>query len=179
MSTPATEFGFSYEYAVDVDISTNDTPDWQQVRFISAVDPQVTPVTQDAATYDDKGSPNAVKLSESWTLGFTVQVHRQSSGAFLPEVEKLLALAGPDSVGNEATGRFRWYDDPADSSATPSDNDAFEGRGTVQVNRGQTGNDQIGSWAVTVTGQGRRTSITNPLNESASSSSSSSSSSSA
>lgn len=167
-----TEFGFSYEYAVDINLGTAEAPNWQQIRFISAVDPQVTPVTQDAATYEDLGAPNQVKLSESWTLGFTVQVHRQSGGGFLPEVEELLALAGPDSVGNQATGHFRWYDNPADLTATPSNNDAFEGFGTVQVNRGQTGNDQIGSWAVTVTGQGRRTSITNPLNDGESSSSS-------
>lgn len=169
-----TEFGFSYEYAVDINLGTAESPNWQQIRFISAVDPQVTPVTQDAATYDDLGSPNAVKLSESWTLGFSVQVQRQSSGGFLPEVEKLLALAGPDSVGNQATGHFRWYDDPA--TGIPSDNDAFEGRGTVQVSRGQTGNDQIGAWSVTITGQGRRTSITNPLNGGSSSASSSASS---
>lgn len=166
MSTPApeTEYGFSYEYAVDINLGTLETPDWQQIRFISAVDPQVTPVTQDAATYEDKGSPNQVKLSESWTLGFTVQVHR-IEGGFLPEVEKLLQLNGPDAVGNAATGHFRWYDNPAGAGAAPSDNDAFEGYGTVQVNRGQTGNDQIGVWQVTVTGQGRRIKITNPLNE--------------
>lgn len=164
MSTPATEYGFSYEYAVDINTGTLAAPVWQTIRFISAVDPQVTPVTQDAATYEDKGSPNAVKLSESWTLGFTVQVHRLEAGGFLPEVEKLLELAGPGAVGNAAQGHFRWYDDPAAAGAIPSDNDAFEGFGTVQVNRGQTGNDQIGAWSVTVTGQGRRIAITNPLN---------------
>lgn len=163
-----TEFGFSYEYAVDIDVSETDTPEWQRIRFISAVDPQVQPVSQDAATYDDKGSPHPVKLSESWTLSFTVQVHRQSDGSYLPEVEKLLELAGPDSVGNAATGSFRWYDNPA--SGTPNPTDAYQGSASVQVNRGQTGNDQIGGWSVTLTGQGRRTQITNPAEAGGSSS---------
>lgn len=160
MSTPTTEFGFSYEYAVDVKTG-EDT--FQRVRFISAVDPQVSPVTQDAATYDDKGAPNAVKTSESWTLAFTVQQHRTSAGAFLPEMEAILALTEPDAVGNAATGTFRWYDNPA--AGTPNPNEAFEGDGTVSVTRGSTGNDGIGSWNVTVTGQGRRRKITNPAAE--------------
>lgn len=157
MSTPTTEFGFSYEYAVDVKTGA-DT--FQKIRFISAVDPQVSPVTQDAATYDDLGAPNSVKTSESWTLGFTVQQHRLSDGKHLPEMEAILALTEPDAVGNAATGTFRWYDNPA--SGTPNADEAFEGDGTVQVTRGQTGNDGIGQWNVTVTGQGRRRKITNP-----------------
>jgi hypothetical protein len=164
VSTPiTTELGFSYEYSVDINIGTLAAPEWQTIRFISAVDPQVTPVTQDAATYDDKGAPNQAKTGESWTLGFTVQVHRivdDADGAYLPEVEALLALTHPDKTGNAAVGNFRWYDDPA--LGTPNKNDAFSGLGTVQVTRQNTGNDQLGSLAVTVTGQGRRTKITNP-----------------
>lgn len=158
MSTPTTEFGFSYEYGVDVKTGEDEfTP----IRFISAVDPQVQPITQDAATYDDLGSPNAVKLSESWTLAFTIQQHRTSDGQFLPEVEALLALSKPNAVGNLARGTFRWYDKPA--SGDPHPDEAYEGDGTVQINRQQTGNDQIGGWSVTITGQGRRRQITNPM----------------
>lgn len=155
-----TEFGFSYEYAVDINLGTAEAPDWQPIRFISAVDPQVTSLTQDAATYDDNGAPHPVKYSESWTLGFTVQQHRQADGSFLPEVEGLLDLTRPDAVGNAAVGHFRWYDDPVEG--TPNEDEAYEGYGTVQANRQQTGNDQIGGWTVTITGQGRRTQIANP-----------------
>lgn len=158
MSTPTTEFGFSYEYGVDVKTGEDE---WTPIRFISAVDPQTSPVTQDAATYDDLGAPNQVKTSESWTLSFTVQQHRVTAGTFLPEVEALLALAKPTATGNLATGTFRWYDKPA--SGTPHPDEAYEGDGTVQINRAQTGNDGIGSWSVTVTGQGRRRQLaTNP-----------------
>ena len=157
MSVQTTEFGFSYEYAVDVKTGA-DT--WQTVRFISAVDPQVSPVTEDAATYDDNGAPNSVKLSESWTLGFTIQQHRNADGTYLPEVEAIMALTEPGAVGNAATGTFRWYDDP--TTGTPNPDEAFEGDGTVAVTRGNTGNSGIGSWSVTVTGQGRRRKIPNP-----------------
>jgi len=165
VSTPTTEFGFSYEYGVDINLGTAETPNWQPIRFPSAIDPQVTAVSQDGATYDDRGAPNQVKLSESWTLGFTVQAHRLSDGSYLPEVEKLRELAGPDAVGSAATGHFRWYDKPAEGDANPDD--AFEGRATVQMNRQNTGNDQIAGWSVTLTGQGRRAQIPNPISSAA------------
>jgi len=155
-----TELGFSYEYAVDINLGTTAEPDWRFIRFSSAIDPQVTSVTQDGATYDDDGAPHPIKTSESWTLGLTVQLHRQADGTFLPEVEKLLALAGPEAVGNAATGHFRWYDDP--TGWEPNPDEAYEGRGTVAVTRQNTGNDQIAGLTVTVTGQGRRTRISNP-----------------
>lgn len=158
MSTPpTTEFAFSYEYGVDIRLESGE---WQPIRFISAVDPQVQPVTQDAATYDDLGSPNQVKLSESWSLAFTVQGQRLKEGGYLPEVEALLALTRPSAVGQASTGKFRWYDKPAEGKPNPDD--AFEGDGSVQMNRLQTGNDQIAGWSITVTGQGRRRQITNP-----------------
>lgn len=157
-----TDFAFSYEYGVDIDVTPDaELPTWQRIRFPSAIDPQTTPITQPAETYDDLGSPNAVKLSESWTLGFTVQAQRApSTGAFLPEVEALLAATRPDAVGQKATRRFRWYDKPA--AGTPNPDEAYTGKGTVTVNRQNTGNDQIAGFSVTVTGQGRRTKITNP-----------------
>ncbi|MEN1976996.1 phage tail tube protein [Cellulomonas olei] len=159
-----TELAFSYEYAVDINIGTRAAPVWQNIRFISAVDPQATSVTQDGATYDDNGAPHPIKTSESWTLGFTAQGHRlPTTGLYLPEVEKLLELAGPDSVGNAASGQFRWYDDPSDH--VPNPNEAYEGDGTVAVTRQNTGNDQIAGWTVTVTGQGRRRKIANPAAE--------------
>lgn len=79
----------------------------------------------------------------------------------MPEVEALLALAAPDAVGSRATGSFRWYDKPAEGE--PNADDAFEGDATVQINRGETGNDGIGGWSVTLTGRGRRRAIENPL----------------
>lgn len=158
--TPETDLSFSYEYAVDINLGTAAEPDWQFCRFSSAIDPQVTAVTQDGATYDDNGAPHPIKTSESWTLGFTVQGHRQPDGTFLPELVKLLELAGPEAVGNRATGMFRWYDDPV--GAEPNPLEAYQGAGTVAVARQNTGNDQIGGWTVTVTGQGRRKRIENP-----------------
>lgn len=159
---PDTNYGFSYEYGVDIFIPDETDGKWQPIRRITAVDPQTTPRTTEAATYDDRGSANAPKIGEDWTLGFQVQVQRTPvTGLYLPEVEQLMTLAGPEAVGNQAFGRFRWYDKPVDGAPNPDD--AYEGEGTVQINRGQTGNDGVGSWTVSATGRGRRTRIENPF----------------
>ena len=162
MATETTEYGYSYEYGIDVWIpgASEGAGEWQPFRFPTGIDVQTTPVTQPAATYDDLGAPNEVKLSESWTASFSVQQHRLADGSYLPEVEQLLVLAGPTANGNAASGLFRWYDKPA--TGEPNKDDAYEGDALVTLNRGETGNDGIGSWAVTLTGQGRRRQIENP-----------------
>src|SRR5699024_1429386 len=83
---PETNFGFSYEYGVDIFLPAvaEGEPTWQPIRRITAVDPTAPPITTEAATYDDKGSPNAPKIGESWTLNFQVQVQRHPvSGLYL------------------------------------------------------------------------------------------------
>lgn len=155
-----TEYGYSYEYAVDINTGTTETPAWQTIRFSSAINPQVTEVFKDGATYDDEGAPHQIKTAESWTVSATIQAHRQSDGTFLPEVEALLAATRPDATGTAATREFRWYDDPVNQNPNPDE--AYQGTGTVNMTRQNTGNDDLGGWAMTVTGQGRRTHIANP-----------------
>jgi hypothetical protein len=153
-----TEYGFGYEYGIDVWDPV--TSGWLPFRFPTGINPQATPVTADGATYDDLGSPNEAKLSESWSLDFNVQQHRLADGSYLPEVQRLIDLTKPTATGNAAVGRFRWYDKPA--AGLPNPNDAFEGDATVTMNRGNTDNQGIGSWAVSLAGKGRRRQIENP-----------------
>ena len=153
------EYGFSYEYGVDINI--NDA--WQRIRFISNVAPTLDAVTQDAQTYEDKGSPNAPKVGESWSLAFFVQKIVTPTGV-LPEVKELLSAMAPDAVGKKASRQFRWYDNPA-SGRLPIESEAFSGIGTVNMTRAQTGADgAIDGWNVVITGQGRRLQIANPAN---------------
>lgn len=157
--------GFSYEYGVDIDTvysaANPVAPVWQAIRRISAVNPTVSPVTQTAQTYDDFGAPNDQKASESWSLGFTVQVNRLASGLYAPEVEALKAYTEPDAVGSLSIAHLRWYDKPV--NGTPNANEAYEGVGYVSLTRNANDNASVGTWGVTITGQGKRTKITNPF----------------
>ncbi|WP_276670284.1 phage tail tube protein [Schaalia cardiffensis] len=160
-TNPTTEIGFSYEYGLDIDLSDNDIPKWQPMRFAKVIAPTANAKTVDGATYDDKGADHPIKTGESWELQLTVQQHRLADGHYLPEVEALMAATAPDAKGNKASVHVRFYDKPA--SGTPNPNDAYEGTATVSMNRANTGVNEEGGWQFTLTGQGPRKKIVNPL----------------
>ncbi|RTE47891.1 hypothetical protein [Actinobaculum sp. 352] len=158
MSQPTGDYTFSYEYGVDIKLTDGS---WQPIRFISAVQPTVSAKELDGATYDDKGADHPVKVGETASLTFNVQGHRLADGAYLPEVEALLAANEPDATGTKATVTVRYYDKPAAGTANP--NDAYELDATVNAfARQNTDNASLGGWTVTLNGQGPRRKITNP-----------------
>ena len=155
-TTERTQYGFSYEYGVDIKISD----EWQPIRFISSVNPTVSPKEVDAATYDDKGADHPVRVGETPSLSFYVQMHRLESGRFLPEVEALLAATRPDAVGSLGVVRVRYYDKPVNS--LPNPDEAYELTATVSAERAANGNAELSGWNFTLNGQGSRKKISNP-----------------
>lgn len=154
--TEVTQYGFSYEYGVDLWIENK----WQPIRFISSVNPTVSPKEVDAATYDDKGADHPVRVGETPSLSFYVQMHRLSTGKFLPEVEELLAATRPGAVGSDGVVKVRYYDKPV--AGNPNPDEAYELIATVSAERAATGNAELSGWNFTLNGQGPRKSITNP-----------------
>jgi len=154
--------GHSYEYGVRVNIGTTETPTWQDVRRISDVQPAITPITEDAATYDDFGSPNADKTGENWTLTFSALVNRVSSTGALPaEIAAILARTKPSAKGSAAELEVQYFHKP--ESGTPDPDDAYQGTATVGIQRANTGNSGVEKITVTLTGKGPRAEITNPF----------------
>lgn len=154
--TEPTQYGFSYEYGVDIWL----TDKWQPIRFISSVSPTVSPKEVDAATYDDNGADHPVRVGETPSLSFYVQMHRLASGNFLPEVEALLAATRPDAVGSLGVVKVRYYDKPV--KGKPNSKEAYEMTATVSAERASTGNAELSGWNFTLNGQGARKGITNP-----------------
>ena len=157
-TTEPTQYGFSYEYGVD--IYYEELSNWLPIRFISSVNPTVSPKEVDAATYDDKGADHPVRVGETPSLSFYVQMHRLASGKFLPEVETLLAATRPNAVGSLGVVKVRYYDKPVDGQPNP--NEAYELTATVSAERAATGNAELGGWNFTLNGQGQRVKIPNP-----------------
>lgn len=154
--TEVTQYGFSYEYGVDIWL----TDKWQPIRFVSSVNPTVSPKEVDAATYDDNGADHPVRVGETPSLSFYVQMHRLASGNFLPEVEALLAATRPDAVGSLGVVKVRYYDKPV--KGKPNSKEAYELTATVSAERASTGNAELSGWNFTLNGQGARKGITNP-----------------
>lgn len=155
-----TRIGFSYEYGLDINTGTAKAPTWQPVRFAKVIAPTTSPKTVDGATYDDLGADHPITTGESWELQATIQQHRMADGKYLPEIEALKAATEPDATGAAASVHVRWYDKPA--TGKPNPNDAYEGHGTVSMQRATTGVNEEGGWSFTITGQGPRKKITNP-----------------
>ena len=154
--TEPTQDGFSYEYGVDIWL----TDKWQPIRFVSSVNPTVSPKEVDAATYDDNGADHPVRVGETPSLSFYVQMHRLASGSFLPEVEALLAATRPDAVGSLGVVKVRYYDKPVQGKPNPKE--AYELTATVSAERASTGNAELSGWNFTLNGQGARKTIVNP-----------------
>ena len=155
--------GKSFEYGLDINVGTTGSPIWQPVRRISGFQPTPTPTTQDAQTYDDLGAANSDVTGWSWTLAFNVQVNRSiTTGAYLPEVEAILARTKPTAKGEAAVIEARWYHKPETGAANEAD--AGQGFATVAYTRQNTGPaGEIEVLAVTLTGKGPYEEITNPF----------------
>jgi hypothetical protein len=154
--------GHTYEYGIDVNLGTEAIPIWQLCRRISDFQPNITPITEDSATYDDFGSPNADKTGESWTVAFSILGNRSSSTGLYPaELEAILDRTKPSAKGEAAVLHVRYYHKP--ESGTPNPDDAFEGFATVGIQRANAGNTGVEKRTITLTGKGPRTEITNPF----------------
>jgi hypothetical protein len=163
-SLPAgTTLGRSYEYGLDLNLGTAESPIWTPVRRISDFQPTNTPTTQTAQTYDDFGSPNDEVTAWAWSAAFAVQANRSTStGLYLAEVEALLARTRPEAKGDAAVIEARWYHKP--ESGTPNPADALQGFATVSVQRANIGSDGATEVLnVTLTGKGPGRSIANPF----------------
>lgn len=155
--------GKSHEYGVDLNLGTYGNPLWQAVRRMLGFQDAPTETTQDAATYDDEGSPNSDITARGFGHSFTVLVNRHlGTGLYLPEVEALLARIRPSAVGDLAVIDYRWYHKP--SVGTPNPHDAGRGFATVAKTRQNTGpGGEIEAMAFTLTGKGAYEEIVNPF----------------
>ncbi len=154
--------GKSYEYGVDLDTGTTGSTFWQAVRRAFNINPQMTPVTQDAQTYDDKGSPNADVAAWAFVVNLSVYVNR--ANGVLPAELRALQMRYGDAIAEDAVIGLRWYHKPSDGS-TPDPNESFEGKATVAITRANI--DPTGAnerWDVVITGNGPAVRIDNPFN---------------
>lgn len=164
--------GKSYEYGFDVYngtasaglVASASDPLWLPVRRALNVVPTMTPVTQDAQSYDDKGAPNADVSAWSWTLGAAAYVNRSATTGEPVAELKVLQLRVGDTKGETAQVAVRWYHKPSDGS-TADPNEAFIGIATVAYTRNNAGPEGTNEqWGLTLTGVGFATRLSaNPF----------------
>jgi hypothetical protein len=152
--------GKSFEHGLDINLGLFGTPAWQAARRISAWAPTYPATETDVTTYDDRGAPNTDVTGRGFATSFIIQGNRSlTTGLYLPELEAILAAS--KAKGESAVLDVRWYHKP--DVGTPNPNDAGRAFVTVSVTRQNTGNAEIETFAVTLTGKGEFTPITNPF----------------
>lgn len=161
MTTPTKatggDIGFSYELQIDIDTAwpASDTPDFTQLAFITNVQPTLNRDMGDTSTYDDRGAKAVTVTGEDWALTFDHQIQRQASGEFITTLQQILNAAQFGGRNKQAQIHVRFYD-------TEGADYAYDGYAYVSITRTAAGNNDVGGWTVSLTGDGKLTKIANP-----------------
>lgn len=148
--------GNSYEWMLDVaslPATSGTEPSWLNVPDITGLNPAAPPKVKDGSTYANKGSTANQKVGEDFNLDVSIKGVKDTTGEFQPELVLLIEAADAKGVGNIVA--YRYY-----HATSPSL--AYQGTAAVSWTRGNNGNDDIEFFAVSLSGQGDRTKITNP-----------------
>lgn len=142
-------------FKVDIDVAWPSGPeDWQPLLGITDFKPVVTPTLQDASDYDNEGWVGQEKTQQAWVNTMTYLRKKNGTGAF-PAAQEYLRAA-EDQFGDEARAHTRWYD-------RDGGDEAYEGVGIVGLERANSGVTDLDAVSATITGDGARTPIANPL----------------
>lgn len=129
--------------------------DWVQLIGVTSFTPTISePNMEDDAAYEDAGWASQEKTSQSWRIEATVS-RRLNAGA-IPEAHQYLMDAAT-KFGSDSRVHIRWYD----RNGLP---EAYEGLGTVQWVRANSGATDLDAATLTVHPRGPLEPITNPNN---------------
>lgn len=139
---------------IDVNTGTAESPAWTQVRAITTLQAPISPTMQDDSDYDSDGWGSQAKTMLAWSLTATISRKVGAvSGTYDPGQEKI--RAAHDQFGAAGLVQVRWYD----REGGP---EAYTGYAHVGWEPQGGGPDALDTVNVTLTGQGKRTTITNP-----------------
>ncbi|GAA2327552.1 phage tail tube protein [Dactylosporangium salmoneum] len=142
-------------FKVDIDTNWPATPPvWNPLLGITDFKPGVAPTLQDASDYDNDGWVGQEKTQQAWTATATYLRKKNQAGQF-PVAQEYLRAA-EDQFGDEARAHIRWYD-------RDGGDEAYEGYGIVGLERANSGVTDLDAVTATITGDGARTPIANPL----------------
>lgn len=142
------------KFRLDVNTGTAGSPVWTQVRAITTLQAPVSPTMQDDSDYDSDGWGSQAKTMLAWSVTGTISRKvGATSGNYDAGQEKI--RAAHDQFGPDGLVQIRWYD----REGGP---EAYTGFAHVGWEAQGGGPDALDSVNITLTGQGKRTTIVNP-----------------
>jgi hypothetical protein len=155
VSTPTLTSTLARKWKFDVDASSGmDGTDYIPVRAVRDLQPQTSPTMQDDTDYDADGWGSDVKTLLKWSL--VCKLGRKMAAGFTEDPGQAVIRAAYDQFGTDGLVRVRWYD-------RNGTDEAYEGYAQVQWSEDGGDATQLSMVSVTLTGQGARTTIVNPL----------------
>lgn len=141
-------------FRVRINCGTSSVPDWQTLTGLNDLKPQVKGTMKDASDYENDGWTSTEKTQQTWSLEISFFRKRDEAGEFLPAQEKLRSTE--DQFGQDARVDVQWYDKEGGA-------EAYQGTGLVEWERSASGVSDLEAIKVTISGDGPREIITNPL----------------
>ncbi|WUI02109.1 IPT/TIG domain-containing protein [Spirillospora sp. NBC_00431] len=142
------------KWKLDINTGTVESPVWTPVRAIGELKPNIESNMEDDSDYDSDGWASETKTQMKWSL--ETKVLRKvgvTSENYDPGQEALRAAA--DQFGSPGTPQVRWYD----RDGGP---EAYSGFASVSWEPEGGEAKDLDTVTIKMSGQGKRTTITNP-----------------
>ena len=146
------------KWYLDVDSSSTGTPTWVGVFGITEFQDALEPTLQEDSDFDSEGYKSQTKTASAWSITLKVarKVTTADATAYDPGQEILRLAAEEQGVANSVD--LRWYEMEEDGPRV----EAYTGKAAVSWSPDGGGMDALSMVSVTLTGQGKRNSITHP-----------------
>ena len=155
MSTPTEVTALARRWACDLNMGTDEVPDWQRIMGITELSPSAEPNIEDSSDYEGDGWTCSTKTGQAWELALTINRKINDQALTYHPTHEALRLAAY-SEGSASRVHIRRYD----RNGLP---EAYEGYAVVtwaESGGEHTALDQV---EVTLTGDGKLELIDNPL----------------
>jgi hypothetical protein len=143
------------KFAVDVNTGSLNSPIWTRVKGVSGLNPTVDSNLEDDSDYDSDGWGSSTKTGMTWSLEITAMRKVGIESRAYDPAQEALRLAA-ERFGAAGSVQVRWYD----RDGGP---EAYRGVATVAYSTEGGAYTALASATITLTGQGARIPITNPV----------------
>jgi hypothetical protein len=146
------------KWLLDVNTGTVAAPVWTPVRGILDFNPNLDPTLQDDSDFDGGGYKSQTVTALAWSAAFTVSRKAKADAPTVyDEGQEFIRLASL-TMGIQNSIGVRFYEVTSGGPTT----EAYQGLAAVSWSPKGGAMDALDESSVTLTGQGARTSITNP-----------------
>lgn len=155
MSTPTEEVALARRWKLEVNMGTEEVPDWQVCPGITEFQPTSEPNIEDSSDYDSDGWAGNTKTAQAWELSVTINRKINDTVKVYHPVHEAIRLAH-FAYGSANKVHLRYMD----RDGLP---EAYEGKAIPNWQESGGEYSALGQVEVTLTGDGALTPIDNPL----------------